>query len=65
MNQTVSEKLTVDYLFVVDNSEPKQFIYYTIIDITGFIVIMLQKMIYKNFTFPSPFHNKRSNPYNS
>ena len=27
MNQTVSEKLPVDYLFVMDNSEPKQFVF--------------------------------------
>jgi len=28
MNQTVSEKTSIDYLFVVQNSEPKQFVFY-------------------------------------
>jgi len=28
MNQTVSEKTSVDYLFVVQNSEPKHFVFF-------------------------------------
>jgi len=28
MNQTVSEKTSVDYLFVVLNSEPKHFVFF-------------------------------------
>jgi len=28
MNQTVSEKTTVDYLFVVQNAEPKHFVFF-------------------------------------
>jgi len=27
MNQTVSEKTSIDYLFVVQNSEPKHFVF--------------------------------------
>jgi len=28
MNQTVSEKTSIDYLFVVQNSEPKHFVFF-------------------------------------
>ena len=50
MNQTISEKMTVDYLFVVDNSEPKYSIYERSIDMIDFIKIKFLKRVYKNFT---------------
>jgi len=37
MNQTVSEKTQVDYLFVVQNSEPKQFVFLRCIGINSFL----------------------------
>jgi len=36
MNQTVSEKTSVDYLFVVQNSEPKHFVFFRSVAIWSF-----------------------------
>jgi len=36
MNQTVSEKMPIDYLFVVQNSEPKHFVFFRGISIWRF-----------------------------
>ena len=43
--------MTVDYLFVVDNSEPKYSICKRSIDMIEFMNIRFQKWVYKNFTF--------------
>jgi len=36
MNLTVSEKTSIDYLFVVQNSEPKHFVFFRGFGIWGF-----------------------------
>ena len=43
--------MTVDYLFVVDNSEPKYSIWKRSIAMIEFMNIRFQKWVYKNFTF--------------
>ena len=53
MNQTVSEKTSVDYLFVMQNSEPKHFVFFLGVDIYSFLRYLNLKFIYKNFTLSS------------
>jgi len=53
MNQTVSEKTSVDYLFVVQNSEPKHFVFLRCLGIKSFLRYLNLKFIYKNFTLSS------------
>jgi len=36
MNQTVSEKTSIDYLFVVQNSEPKHFVFFRGVGVYAF-----------------------------
>ncbi len=50
MNQTVSEKTSIDYLFVVQNSEPKHFVFFRGVGIYAFLRYLNLKLIYKNFT---------------
>jgi len=53
MNQTVSEKTSIDYLFVMQNSEPKHFVFFRGVGIYAFWRYLNLKLIYKNFTLLS------------
>ena len=53
MNQTVSEKTPVDYLFVMQNSEPKHFVFFRSIDIYRLWRYLNLNLLYKNFTLSS------------
>ena len=58
MNQRVSEKLPVDYLFVMHNFEPKQLNLFKLIDMNDFIRYLTFKRVYKNFTISSSSNKK-------
>ena len=47
MNQTVSEKTTVDYLFVVQNAEPKHFVFLDVLVYKAFKDILSKNLFIK------------------
>ena len=47
MNQTVSEKTSIDYLFVVQNSEPKHFVFLDVLVYKAFKDILSKNLFIK------------------